>query len=249
MRFSRDDLRQIEYAGILHDFGKVGVRERVLVKPKKLYEEDLRGIQFRFAYIRKTLEADAAERKLRMVGMPVGSAHLDSALRSELDVRFREIDDETARRVAELDDLLMFIVKANEPALLEQGGLERLLELGQFKYIAPSGEPRPYLEPDELGALQVKRGSLTDVERVEIESHVVHTFKFLQKIPWGRSLRKVPADRRCPPRISERRRVSARSVGRRNPHRVAHDDHRRHLRRAHGVGSAVQARGPHRAGA
>ncbi|MEO8214576.1 MAG: HD domain-containing phosphohydrolase [Myxococcales bacterium] len=191
VRFSRDDLRQIEYAGVLHDFGKVGVRERVLVKPKKLYEEDLRGIQFRFAYIRKTLEADAAARKLRLVGMPVASDR-GSILRSELDVRFREIDDETARRMAELDDLLIFIVKANEPALLEQGGLERLLELGQFKYIAPSGEPRPYLEPDELGALQVKRGSLTDVERVEIESHVVHTFKFLQKIPWGRSLRKVP---------------------------------------------------------
>jgi HD-GYP domain-containing protein (c-di-GMP phosphodiesterase class II) len=183
VRFSRDDLRQIEYAGMLHDFGKVGVRERVLVKPKKLYEEELRDIQFRFAYIRKALEVERLERKLRLFGQ------VDPA---EAVQRHGKIDDEIERRTAELDDLLAFIVKANEPTVLEQGGLERLLEIGHLKYIAPGGEPRPFLEPQEIAALQVRRGSLTDVERVEIESHVVHTFKFLQKIPWGRSLRNIP---------------------------------------------------------
>ena len=39
---AHQDLQQIEYAGVLHDFGKVGVREQVLVKAKKLYEEDRR---------------------------------------------------------------------------------------------------------------------------------------------------------------------------------------------------------------
>ncbi len=183
MRFSRDDLRQIEYAGMLHDFGKVGVRERVLVKPKKLYEEDLRAIQFRFAYIRKSLEADALERKLRLyaqLGAPEAAA------------RCLEIDVERERRSAEIEDLLGFIAKANEPTVLEQGGGGRLLEIGQLTYVAPSGESRPFLEPQEIAALQVRRGSLTDIERVEIESHVVHTYKFLQKIPWGRTLRKVP---------------------------------------------------------
>jgi HD-GYP domain-containing protein (c-di-GMP phosphodiesterase class II) len=183
IRFSRDDLRQIEYAGMLHDFGKVGVRERVLVKPKKLYEEDLRAIQFRFAYIRKSMQADVLERKLRLAG------HLSE---SETNARFAEIDGDMDRRWTELDDVLAFIAKANEPTVLEQGGLERLMEIGQLKYVAPSGEPRPFLEPQEIAALQVRRGSLTDTERVEIESHVVHTYKFLEKIPWGRTLRKIP---------------------------------------------------------
>jgi HD-GYP domain-containing protein (c-di-GMP phosphodiesterase class II) len=183
VHFSGDDLRQIEYAGMLHDFGKVGVRERVLVKPKKLYEEDLRAIQFRFAYIRKTQEADALERKLRMAG------RLEPR---ETEARFAEIDADRDRAGSELDDLLAFIAKANEPTVLEEGGLERLLEIAQLKYIAPSGEARFFLEPQEVGALQVRRGSLSDLERVEIESHVVHTYKFLQKIPWGRALRKIP---------------------------------------------------------
>jgi HD-GYP domain-containing protein (c-di-GMP phosphodiesterase class II) len=38
----------------------------------------------------------------------------------------------------------------------------------------------------------VRRGSLTEVERVEIERHVVHTTKFLQEIPWGRRYADVP---------------------------------------------------------
>jgi HD-GYP domain-containing protein (c-di-GMP phosphodiesterase class II) len=66
------------------------------------------------------------------------------------------------------------------------------VEIGQLTYLAPDGELRPYLERPELAALQVRRGSLTDVERVEIESHVVHTFNFLAKIPWGRRYADVP---------------------------------------------------------
>ena len=58
--------------------------------------------------------------------------------------------------------------------------------------MAPGGELLPYLEPAEVAALQVRRGSLTDIERVEIESHVQHTIKFLKEIPWGRRFADVP---------------------------------------------------------
>src|SRR5678816_1796602 len=36
VRFSASEMREIRYASLLHDFGKVGVREEVLVKAKKL---------------------------------------------------------------------------------------------------------------------------------------------------------------------------------------------------------------------
>ena len=75
----------------------------------------------------------------------------------------------------ELDEALAFVVRVNEPTVLDQGGFERLVEIARLVYMAPDGELRPYLEPEEVAALQVRRGSLTEVERVEIESHVVHT--------------------------------------------------------------------------
>jgi HD-GYP domain-containing protein (c-di-GMP phosphodiesterase class II) len=181
--FSEAQIQQIEYAAVLHDFGKVGVREKVLVKAKKLYEEDLRAIKMRFGYIKKALEAEHAERKLRV------AMELDKA---ELALRFATIDGELGRKMDELDEALAFIARVNEPTVLEQGGFERLVEIASLIYMAPGGELRPYLEPEEVAALQVRRGSLTEVERIEIERHVVHTIKFLREIPWGRRYADVP---------------------------------------------------------
>src|SRR4029077_2643497 len=56
VRFSRDQMREIRYASLLHDFGKVGVREEVLVKAKKLYPAQLDVIKQRFGLVRRTLE-------------------------------------------------------------------------------------------------------------------------------------------------------------------------------------------------
>ena len=40
--------------------------------------------------------------------------------------------------------------------------------------------------------LAIPRGSLNREERVEIESHVEHTYRFLTKIPWTEDLRDLP---------------------------------------------------------
>ena len=181
--FDQRRLQQIEYAAVLHDFGKVGVRERVLVKAKKLYEEDRRAIGLRFAYIKKALEVEHAERKLRVA--------LELA-KEDLPARIAEIDAELGRRMDEVDEAWAFVNRANEPTVLDQGGFERLVEIAGLVYMAGDGELRPYLERDEVAALQVRRGSLTDVERVEIEHHVVHTYNFLRKIPWGKTYADVP---------------------------------------------------------
>ncbi|HVV49090.1 MAG TPA: HD domain-containing phosphohydrolase [Polyangia bacterium] len=182
-RFDETRLQQIEYAAVLHDFGKVGVRERVLVKAKKLYEEDRRAIGLRFAYVKKALEVEHAERKLRVA--------LELS-KDDLPARIAEIDAELGRRMDEVDEAWGFVNRANEPTVLEQGGFERLVEIAQLVYLAADGELRPYLERDEVAALQVRRGSLTDVERVEIEHHVVHTYNFLRTIPWGKRYADVP---------------------------------------------------------
>jgi HD-GYP domain-containing protein (c-di-GMP phosphodiesterase class II) len=183
VKFDANRLQQIEYAAVLHDFGKVGVRERVLVKAKKLYEEDRRSINLRFAFIKKALEVEHAERKLRVA--------LELA-KEELPGRFAEIDAELGRRMDEVDEAWAFVNRANEPTVLDQGGFERLVEIARLVYMASDGELRPYLERDEVAALQVRRGSLTDVERVEIEHHVVHTYNFLRTIPWGKRFADVP---------------------------------------------------------
>jgi HD-GYP domain-containing protein (c-di-GMP phosphodiesterase class II) len=54
------------------------------------------------------------------------------------------------------------------------------------------GNRQPFLTQNEVSALSIRKGSLSDKERREIESHVSHTFRFLSEIPWTGEYRKVP---------------------------------------------------------
>ena len=72
------------------------------------------------------------------------------------------------------------------------GDFDRLKQIAAQTYMGPDGYALPYLLPDEVDALKLPRGSLTEDERREIERHVVHTFNFLENMPWGRRFGKIP---------------------------------------------------------
>ena len=74
VRFSREQLRELRYAGLLHDFGKVGVREQVLVKQKKLYPLNVDLIRLRFAVLAQTAD-DARRAELDRLFQAVLSAN------------------------------------------------------------------------------------------------------------------------------------------------------------------------------
>jgi HD-GYP domain-containing protein (c-di-GMP phosphodiesterase class II) len=183
VHFTEDDLHQIRYAGLLHDFGKVGVRENVLVKAKKLYDGERDRVLQRFDYIRKAAQIETSERKLK--------AALERS-REEFLAAAAGADAELETRLEELDEFVAFIVKANEPTVLDSGGFERLVDIAQRRYFDFRGQEQPYLSDEEVRALQVPRGSLTESEREQIESHVVHTYNFLKQIPWGRHFKDIP---------------------------------------------------------
>ncbi|HMA43105.1 MAG TPA: HD domain-containing phosphohydrolase, partial [Gemmatimonadales bacterium] len=55
-----------------------------------------------------------------------------------------------------------------------------------------SGQEQPLLTEQEMRYLTIRKGSLDDVEREQIESHVTQTYVFLQEIPWTNELIKIP---------------------------------------------------------
>lgn len=179
-RFSNEDLRELEYASLLHDFGKIGVREKVLVKAKKLYDEKLELLRARFDFVARSLEADILKRKLAAIER--------GAPKSELDA----LDKEYAERRGEIDAAWETITHANEPTVLAAGDFAKIEMLAKETYFDLRGEMKYLLDQEEAVALSVKRGSLTPHEYDEITSHVVHTFKFLSNIPWGKAFRRVP---------------------------------------------------------
>ncbi len=181
--FSPEQLKELEYASLLHDFGKVGVREEVLVKAKKLYHPQRDLILQRFDYIRKTKEAEVLAAKVSL---------LTGADRDEAMARIEALDETLASELAKVDEVQSFLLKTNEPTVLDSSGFEALDEIARLEYSAWNGEVLPWVTPEEVKALRIPRGSLTDEEREQINSHVTHTYQFLKLIPWTRVLQDVP---------------------------------------------------------
>jgi HD-GYP domain-containing protein (c-di-GMP phosphodiesterase class II) len=181
--FDHEQMKEIRYAALLHDFGKVGVREEVLVKAKKLYPLQMELVKQRFDYIRKEVEAGMVRRKLQMfLERDRGDALSEIARLSE----------DFEQRLERIRDYLQFILETNEPTLLEQGQFRKLNEIAHQFFVDSKGSELPYINADELRLLSIPRGSLDASERQQIESHVVHTFNFLSQIPWTKELRGVP---------------------------------------------------------
>jgi HD-GYP domain-containing protein (c-di-GMP phosphodiesterase class II) len=178
--FSVDDLRELEYASVLHDFGKIGVREKVLVKAKKLYDERLELVRARFDYVARSVEAEVLARKVRLLET--------GAPRDAVDA----LDVELTTRLAELEESWAAVCSANDPTVLKSGDFARIEQIARETFVDLRGEVRALLDDEELASLSVTRGSLTPQEFDEIRSHVSHTFRFLSRIPWGKALRRVP---------------------------------------------------------
>ena len=183
IRFTPEQMKEIRYAALLHDFGKVGVREEVLVKAKKLYPAQLDLLQNRFDYVHKELEAHTLQRKLRVL--------LEHS-REEALAQMGVLDEEYQRRLAEIDDYFQFILQVNEPTVLPAGKFDRLIEIARQTYADPRGGQQYLLTPEEVRFLSIPKGSLDPDERQQIESHVVHSFNFLMQIPWTKEIRGIP---------------------------------------------------------
>ena len=185
VRFSGEQMKELRYAALLHDFGKVGVREEVLVKAKKLYPLQYSRLLDRFDYIRRDIEARLAEQKVEVL-----LVHFRRE--AEARVRLKLLDGEAGRLLAELDRYVDFIVRANEPTILPSSEFDLLTEISQKSYRDPRGAERPYLTSEEVRYLSIPRGSLDSNERRQIESHVTHSFNFLAQIPWTKEYRGIP---------------------------------------------------------
>ncbi|HXI20601.1 MAG TPA: HD domain-containing phosphohydrolase, partial [Gemmatimonadales bacterium] len=183
LSFSPDQLRELRYAGLLHDFGKVGVREQVLVKAKKLYAGDLALIRQRYAFIRRSAQWEFERARAEWV-----LAHG----REGYDAMLAELERRQGEALATADRLMKVVITSNEPTVLAEGDFHQLSEFASMTYQDLEGQPQPYLAAGEVKLLSIRKGSLDERERLEIESHVSHTFAFLRRIPWTKGLAQIP---------------------------------------------------------
>lgn len=181
LRFSSEQMRELRYAALLHDFGKVGVREHVLVKARKLTPESWLRFQYRIELQRERVMNHFLRQRLAL--------QREHRLSSE---REEQLHQQEAQALQRLQAMKEAVTLANEPSVLGDDTFESLKALCEERFTDADGQDVPLLDDHDFLALAVRRGSLTDGERREIESHVSHTIRFLETIPWTTQLSSVP---------------------------------------------------------
>jgi HD-GYP domain-containing protein (c-di-GMP phosphodiesterase class II) len=167
VHFTAKELRELRFASLLHDIGKIGVPEEVLLKAKKVPPVLWERIAARFDLIRAMLELD------RCRGSGNGSAN------------------GAGRALEELDQVWEMVRRANEPSVVHEESNADLAGLAERRFRSPDGRELPYLSPEELNYLQLRKGTLDDRERAIVEHHAETSFRLLSRILWTDDLQHV----------------------------------------------------------
>lgn len=180
--FAPEELKELRYAALLHDFGKIGVRESVLMKGTRLGPERLEAVLERFEAARANVRVDAYR-----LAYEQGTAQGWSLAQAQ---EFAE--QLSQKRVAELDAAEAILVEHQTGAPLGPEIDAALRGLGDLSFTDSTGRIRPLLLPEEVENMTVPRGTLNEREWEDMRSHARRSEELLEQIPWGDDLKRIP---------------------------------------------------------
>lgn len=163
--FKESEIKQMEYAALLHDYGKVYIDNDIFLKAKKLFPKDFSILMLRLDLIIQSFKLSPKD---SLDYLKADKVSMVRELVSSLNEP--RIFNDNPKKV--IDDILLL-----KDEIIAYDGDNNLL---------------PLLTENEIINLQIVRGTLNDAERKEIESHVTYTFDFLQSIPWPKELSRIP---------------------------------------------------------
>jgi HD-GYP domain-containing protein (c-di-GMP phosphodiesterase class II) len=184
--FTENELKELELAGLLHDFGKVYIDPNIFLKGNKLYPRDLDYLRMRHSFLFRTVELSYSRKEINALvkKMPDKKAFVE------------KLRETRSRRLDDLVEIMRLIEILNKPTL-QQGDPEDLMkridDLGiELRYKDIEGRPIPLLNDYERANFSIRYGSLNTEERAIIESHVQHSYNFASKIPWPPEYKNIP---------------------------------------------------------
>lgn len=182
--FSEQQIRELRYAALLHDFGKIGVRESILAKRHKLYPHEMETILLRLDSARARHEMmmwkEMAQELVEM--FEKGHPHTPRA-------NIADVTKKIDQFAQQLQQVRLSIIKANQPQIVEDDF--DIVSLMSWINKTSRELDQALLTPEEIVKLSLPKGSLNEEERKEIESHVSHTYHFLRQIAWTEDLSNV----------------------------------------------------------
>ena len=180
--FNEQGIAEIRYASLLHDFGKIAVKETTLLKEEKLLPLQKLAIQSRFKEFKNATEISVMREFIE---------RLIEEGRAPNELEWHRLQKEISDFGLSIEDAWNVVQELNLPTVLNQDRTDKLKRISHVHCKDCEGNLKPLLEKDEIYNLSILKGSLTNEERLEIESHVVHTVEFLKKIPWAKKFSQV----------------------------------------------------------
>lgn len=181
---SDSQIREVRYAALLHDFGKIGVRESVLGKEKKLYPHELDSIMLRID--NANLKHELLQ--WRDTALALGDLLKDGA-KQDPAFMIGKVNQKVDAFKSKLQAIRLRIIDANQPQIMH-GDVDIAELIAGISRISREIDMN-LVSSQELVKLSLSKGSLSEDERQEINSHVSHTYSFLRQIHWTEDLRDV----------------------------------------------------------
>lgn len=163
--FSEDEIKELYYAALLHDIGKIGIREQILLKPNKISLDRQQAIVYKCHWYKALLEIKALK---------------------------GELSDDELHHLDKLQSYIDLIIGMNGREYILEGEEKDLMLIAEIRFRDDLGVERNLLDDFELKNLSIKFGTLTKGEREIINQHVVFTYEILNGIPWPKNLCNVP---------------------------------------------------------
>jgi HD-GYP domain-containing protein (c-di-GMP phosphodiesterase class II) len=188
-KFTDTDIKELEFAALLHDFGKVYIDLNIFKKAKKLYPKDLENLKLRMDYLYRYIELLYYSKEMEVIREGIN-------YNKAVDNIVTLIHEEKIEKLKRIIEIKETIIKLNEPTVTEFEPDEVLRgilnEIETIECTDISGRRFEVITDLDKKNLSIKRGSLNEEERQEIESHVIETYKFVSKIPWPPEYKKIP---------------------------------------------------------
>jgi HD-GYP domain-containing protein (c-di-GMP phosphodiesterase class II) len=180
-------MKELEYAALLHDFGKVYIDLAIFMKSKKLFPKDFENLQLKLDYLYRYVELKSISDEKEIM---LNEHHQNH---KELIGGIRKRRDEKLKRIQAIKDK---ITALNEPSIMDvdpgKALHEIIQEIEEMHCNDTNENPMTVIGALETTNLSIKKGSLNAMERHEIESHVMHTYSFVSNIPWPPEYKNIP---------------------------------------------------------